>query len=395
MEKVGVYHQCGHNEKWNIESFLYDKVGNGMIISPVNMKKEKIVALEKDVKQNCFFDPQFYLPKSINEKLNAYEFFPNNISDGYVTVDYDEFAYKSAKLCIDFQMKNGFKYIIIPCVYFEDLTINYLDTQRELYINPFLEELNKINNKKPVLLSVIIKDIQLKDDDYKYDLLNFITSFSGIDGIYLIPQHKETYKRVRDIEYIYNLMVFIDILRNNSLFVHVGYVDIEGYLLTLAGVNSLSIGAYENVRGFAIDKFSGEKSSKRQGPTPRIYSSKLFQWIDFNYLTAMKRLYPGYENLFDDTPYKVIMFQPEFNWHFTKPEIYKHYFISYGNQIKSLPSEYNNRYNSIVSNIESAMRYFTDIQNKRIYLNDNSNGEHLSLWLTAINMFDNYKKGGV
>lgn len=394
MQDIGIFHQCGHNEKWNLDSYITDRIGDGVILSPVNMKKEKIVALNDNIKMSSFFDPQFYLPRSTHKNLNAYDFFPNTIANGYSTIDFETLSHLSAKKCIQFQLDNKFKFIIIPCIYFEDLTPNYFDIQRELYINPFLEELRMANNTTPVLLSVIVKDIQLKDEQFKNDLLNFVTSYIEIDGIYLIPEHKETYKRVRDMDYLFSLMVFIDILRSNSLYVHVGYVDIEGYLLTLADVNSISIGAYENVRGFSTKKFAEQISQQRQGPVPRIYSSKLFQWIDHRYLGALKQLYSGYDNLFFNTAYKVEMFKPEFQWHFTKPDIYKHYFISYSNQIKSLPKEYNDRYNIISTNLQTAKQEYTNIRNSGINFDDNTSGEHIDMWLTAINMYKKYKERG-
>lgn len=389
MEDVLIYHQCGFNESWNIQSYVDDGVGEGFILSPVNMKKDKMDKLDSKYKKVSFFDPQFYVPRSTKSNLNTYNFFPNNIANGYETMDYEEFATKSAKMCVDFQIENDFRYILIPWIYQKDILPNYYEVQKSLYIEPFLNELGQRDCKKKVLLSVIVKDSQVNDETLKNELLNFITSFTEIDGVYLIPEHKESYKRVRDNNYIYNLMMFIHVLRENSLYVHLAYTDIEGLLFTLADVNSLSIGSYENLRCFNSVKFEEQPKKVQQGPTPRIYCAKLLQWLDYNYLPALKRNYPTYLDLIDETSYRISMFSPSFHWHFTKPEIYKHYFLSYSQQIKSLPDNYDDRYGKLVMDIENAIQYYEEIQKKGIYFDDNSNGAHLPNWLTAINDFNN------
>ncbi|MEG6570600.1 hypothetical protein [Thermoanaerobacterium thermosaccharolyticum] len=396
MEKIEIYHQCGHNFKWNIESYEKDKVGSGLIISPVNMSKVNVDNLPAHIKANSFFDPQFYEPRSSNNKLNVYEFFPNKVANGYNSAEYEEFSNKSAELCVKYQVNQNYKYITIPTLYYEEIPNNYLKCLRELYIIPFIEQIKKIGSRKPVLLSVIVKDIQLNDKEYRDELLNFLTGFQEINGIYLIPYHRESSKRIKDIDYIYNLMVFIDILRQNGLIVHLGYTDIEGYLYSLADINSLSIGAYENVRRFGADRFRDKVLGKHPNPpTPRIYSSKLFQWIDYRYLGSLKSEYKNFEDLFDKNSYRVLMFKPEFNWHFTKPELYKHYFISYSNQICSLPSNLEDRYNLIIKNLEIAKKYYNEIDKCNILLDDDSNGSHINYWITAINRFYKYKRQAV
>jgi len=42
-----VYHQCGHNTVWNIDSLESEQVGDGLIISPVNIDAEKITENRK------------------------------------------------------------------------------------------------------------------------------------------------------------------------------------------------------------------------------------------------------------------------------------------------------------------------------------------------------------
>lgn len=391
MSKLEIYHQCGNNTKWNIESMIEDKIGNGLILSPSDMKKEDMEKLDINIKERSMFDSQFYLPRSNRDKLKTYKFFPGKcLENEYNTKDYEEVAYKNAEECIKFQLENQFKDIIIPTVYREEYTEDYFEELKNVYVLPFIEKIKELEVNKKIYLTVIVKDSYLKDEKIQKELLSFCTNFQNIDGIYLIPIHKETNKRIKDEEYLFKLMRFIDILRKNELLVHLGYTDIEGFLLSISGITSLSIGAYENTKCFGIDKFI-KTEGKKQGPIPRIFSANLLQSIEYRFLPSLEMLYDKYDMLFDDTKYKAEMFMPSFRWWFTKPQIYKHYFISYSNLLLQLPKDYQGKYDFVLEKIEQAMIYFKEISDK-VLLDEKNNGEHLVHWINAMKMFDKYKK---
>lgn len=391
MNNIEIYHQCGHNTIWNIDSFCKDKIGDGLIFSPSDFEKEKVEKLDLKIKESSFFDPQYYLPKSDKKKLQTYNFFPNTfMNNDYSTVNYEEKAYDDAYKCVEFQKNNSFNRIIIPCVYKENFTDKYLAIQKELYIIPFVSAIEKLNVNKPVFLTLILKDNYLFDKEIREEILSFATSFQAIDGIYIIPEHVETYKRVRDEKYLFELMKFIDKLRENELLVHLGYTDIEGFILSLSDITSISIGAYENTRCFSIEKFKSNVG-KRQGPNPRVFSAKLLQNVEYTYLAPLETLYDKYDELFEDNEYKIKLFEPTFQWHFTKPEIYKYYFCEYSKLLKKLPGEYDERYQFILEKIKESMIYYKEINDSGVLLDERSNGDHLIHWTNAINMYNKYK----
>lgn len=391
MKKLRIYHQCGHNTIWNIDSYINDNIGNGLIFSPSDYEKEKIQNLDISLKENSVFDPQFYLPQSNKKKFETYDFFPNTIMEcDYSTVDYEEKSYENAYKCVSFQIDNEFSNVIIPSVYKDNFTEDYLEIQKELYIIPFLYAIEKLNCTKNVFLTLILKDSYLFDEKIKKDILAFVTSFQSIDGIYIIPEHSETYKRIRDEKYLFELMKFIDKLRENELLVHLGYTDLEGFVLSLADITSISIGAYENTRCFNIEKFK-KSEGKKQGPNPRIFSSKLLQNVEYTYLASLESLYDKYDELFDNNLYKIKMFEPTFQWHFTKSEIYKYYFLEYSKLLQELPVDYEERYKYILEKIKQSMLYYKDINDSGVLLDEKSNGDHLTHWANAINMFNKYK----
>lgn len=391
MNNIEIYHQCGHNTVWNIDSFCKDKIGDGLIFSPSDFEKEKVEKLDLKIKESSFFDPQYYLPKSDKKKLQTYNFFPNAfMNNDYSTVNYEEKAYDDAYKCVEFQKNNSFNRIIIPCVYKENFTDKYLAIQKELYIIPFVSAIEKLNVNKPVFLTLILKDNYLFDKEIREEILSFATSFQAIDGIYIIPEHVETYKRVRDEKYLFELMKFIDKLRENELLVHLGYTDIEGFILSLSDITSISIGAYENTRCFSIEKFKSNVG-KRQGPNPRVFSAKLLQNVEYTYLAPLETLYDKYDELFEDNEYKIKLFEPTFQWHFTKPEIYKYYFCEYSKLLQKLPGEYDERYQFILEKIKESMIYYKEINDSGVLLDERSNGDHLIHWTNAINMYNKYK----
>ncbi len=392
MNNIKIFHQCGHNTKWNIESYLEDKVGNGLILSPSDYQKEKVIKLEDTIKENSMFDPQYYLPSSNKKNFETYDFFPNTFLESeYSTLNYEEIAYESAYKCVEFQKMNNFCNIVIPCIYKENYTEKILEIQKELMIIPFIRAIEKLEVKKPIYLSIVLKDSFLLDEQINKELLNFVTSFQSIDGVYIIPEHVETYKRIRNEKYLFELMKFIDKLVKNDLKVHVAYCDIEGFILSLANINSISIGAYENTRCFNIDKFRKSESRGQQGPNPRIFSRKLLQNVEYTYLASFEAMYDKYETLFEDNKYKVKLFQPTFQWHFTKPEIYKNYFCEYSKLLQDLPQNYEERYKYIIEKLREGMIYYKEINESGVLLDEKSDGGHLPHWMNAISMFNKYK----
>ncbi|WPC42835.1 hypothetical protein [Clostridium sp. JS66] len=394
MNKIEVYHQCGHNDVWNFDIFNKDNIGDGFIFAPKMAKYDKIEKLNLDIKSKSFFDPQFYYPRSTVKKFSKIDFFPNVITGGYSTTNYEELCYESANKCVEFQVSQDYKFIVVPTIVYDETPQNYIELLRSLYIEPFLQECTKQNIKgKKVLLSVVIKDTQLANEELKNELLNLITGYEEIQGVYLVPSSKSVSKRIKDMDYIFNLLTFIKDLKENDMYVHLAYIDIEGIIFSLSDIDSVSIGVFENVRKFNLEDFKEKTDgSHPNGPNRRIYSNKLFQWIDFDYIGAIEGL-DIFAELFEDNKYVSFNVPNEKNWHFKNPELYKHYMMSMYNQYKALPFDYEKRYNFILNNLKEAIKLNELIENEGVLFDSNSNGEHLYKWVTAINKYNKYLKG--
>lgn len=384
MNTVKILHQCGHNSVWNFDIYKEDNIGDGFILSPRNMTKNKVESLNKAIKSKSIFDPQFYFPKSSHKNLNSYDFFPNALCEDSYSADFEEKSFEAARGCIEFQVNNNFNKIIIPICDSEQISSYPFDAIENNFYIPHLNALDILgNNNKEVYITFIIKEAHLQKTTFS-DTLNFLTKFNYVDGIYLIPDIKRTLKRIEDIDFLFNLMILIKRLKENQLKVLLGYTDIEGFLLSVSGMDYLTIGSYENLRKHG-DRYS-DVPGPPNPPTPRVYSNILLQWIDYRYQDALVTEFTD-TDLFEKTKYRIEMFKPEFKWNFQNPVLYKHYFTSYSRQINSLPSDSTDRFRFVEETIKNAIRVYEKIENSGIMLEKNSTGNHLPYWLTALNRF--------
>ena len=380
-----VYHQTGFRDNWNRESYLKG-IGDGLIYSPVNIDADKLLGIDRSLKISSFLDPQLYLLAEAKGNLHTYPYFPGNLKPDFSTPDLDNSNLQIAKLCIDYQLDNEFEYLVIPTRYNEDNPTSYFLQSTEFFVLPFCEYVRDNKIEKKILLSVIVKSIMLSDKEKRDEVLNWITSHQQVDGVYLIFENNFIYKQIRDFDFLLNALQFIRILKENKMEVHIGYTNTEAILYSIAMPDSITIGSYENLRSFGIKRFQEIESSPMRSPNARLYSSKLFQWIDYQYIEAMKSLLHSYESFFDDSELKPLMFKSEFKWHFAKPEPYKHYFYVFYNQIKALPKEQGLRIEKLEKDIKTAINLFENIE-KFVLLDDNSNGSHLPTWINVINAY--------
>lgn len=377
-----IYQQAGHNTSWNIESIENDQAGDGIIFSPVHYPKKTIVDLNAKLKQNSLFDPQFYVPDSQKTKLHTYEFFPEKITEGFSTVSFEAIAHKSAELCLQFQVENDFESIIIPARYYPDLVTDYIEKQKAFTVEPFLNEAKRLSIKKDIFVTLPVTKKMTQDKGYRDQLLNWITSYPEITGVYYLNEISEPTKQIRLFDSLSSHVDFILDLQTSGLKVIAGYCNTESVLLSVFSPYAVTIGAYENTRNFSIDKFLQDDSDKR-GPAPRVYIPKLLNWVRFDTVKEIKDDFPKlWDKIYSPTQHMESIFQMGTRPYFNKPELYKHQFSLIANQLKQLSSQSaDERLKSVQSMVNQAAELYKEIKTAGImFFDDNCDGEHLPVW---------------
>lgn len=383
-----VYHQCGHNFVWNVQSIEDDGAGEGLIISPVNVEADRIRArIPEELLRSSWMDPQFFLPHDPKNKLGTYPFFPGNVVDEFSTDEFQSHASQVARECLRFQDELGLRYLVIPTRYFTDLPEGYLEQAQSLFVEPFLEARADLALDRPLLLTVIAKPLHLEEGGARDELLSWLTSFPGLDGVYLIFDNNFYTKQIKDPGYLAGMLRFVRILRLNDLEVHIGYSGLEGLLLSVADATSVSVGSYENLRSFGTLRLETREPGAQRGPRPRVYSARLLQWLEDTFLPPIRELVEGWESLVDDSPYKAYLLDPGNTLNFQRAEIYKHYFYLFHAQVAALP-DLEERPDYLRAMITDALALFDDITSCGVFLDGDSDHSHLPAWMNALAMFE-------
>lgn len=386
--RLETYHQLGFRYKWNLQSLEDDSTGEGVIIAPRFMNPDTVERLDDSIKQSAIFDPQFFLPRVPLGQLAAYDFFPQLVSGGFATSEYTPaIALESAKRCVEFQTRNNFRYVTVPTRHIPGMPSSFIENQQSLFIDPFMKAIEEKAINKEVLIQLILNENMIKDPEYSADILNWLTSLSNVRGVYLITEVAPRTKQHRDIDFLFSLLNFVDALAENELDVVLGYLNTESLLLSLASPRIVTIGIYENTRMFNVGNFAEKENTKMQGPNARLYCSRLLQWVDHRYIGAIQRALPEGSDFFDQNKYQALMFEPTFQWHFTKPQLYKHHFLVLGGQLRAIADlEDGERYKAVVEIFEDALESYSLLESEIVFDADSS-GVHLPAWLTAAHQF--------
>lgn len=377
-----IYHQAGHNTNWNLDSLNDDGAGHGVIFSPVHYSATQLSAASQDIKGKSLFDPQFYVPDSQKNKINSYHFFPEKMMDGFSTKAFETVAYESAELCLEFQLKNNFESLIIPIRYFPEMISDYIDQQRVFSVDPFLGAYEKIGDGKNLFLTLPLTSAMMLDEEYRTNILNWITAYPEIYGVYLLVHFNENTKQLVEYNKLSAYITFIHELQESDLNVICGYCNTEGVLLSVLDVYGISIGAYENTRRFSIDKFLEDDQIKR-GPAPRIFLPKLLNWIRWDTAEEIREDFPGlWGKIYSVTDYAERVFDSGQRPHFTQPDLYKHHFELISNLYDDLEGlTIDARKSTLQEKIRIAVNLYQEIDDNGVmFFDSNCTGEHLPVW---------------
>ena len=384
-----IYHQCGHFTSWNKGALEEQGLGDGLIFSPVHEKKERFsTTFSEELKQTSFFDPQFYLPNSTKAKLESYEFFPETVSGGFSTSDFSIHALEAARGCLRFQLENDFDRIIIPARFHEQLDSNYCAAQEAYSVAPFLTAFDESAADKELYLTLPVTQHMILDLAFRSSVLNWVTSFPQIDGIYFILSAERQRKQITSTPLLKATFAFIHEMQSADLKIVVGYSNSENILYSILGDIDLTFGAYENTRIFSLDKFL-ESDAQRRGPRARIYLPGLLNWIQLEQAKDIRERLPDlWDQIHVPTEDSESALNSVADWAFNKKELYRHHFFAVQAQIAELrPLTPPDRYGRIRENLLAARNHYERIAGAYIDLDIHGQGEHVQAWLDGINSF--------
>lgn len=387
---IKLFHQCGHNTNWNIDSLVDDKCGDGLIFSPVHRKHDDVEGMKKQDKANSIFDPQFYLPNSQKTKLQTYPFFPESISpNSFATGDFTLVALEAARKCIDFQLSNHFSRVVIPARFYDQMYPDYIERQNGYTVTPFLKALSSKNLRKPVYLTLPLTSHMVISKIFRTQLLNWVTSFPEISGVYVLATpYDEGSKQIQSEEFLFQYMDFLQQLRNASLEVLVGYCNVESILFLMVEGCDITFGSFENTRMFSIDKFITTEEERR-GPKARIFSRGLLNWVQIAHAKEIRdRDKQLWSKIYDHTDYGDRALKAAVEPTFNQPQLYKHHFILFSqfvSELRDLPI--GDRYKRIRELLKEAEELYEEINDLPMDLERHSRGSHIQPWLTVLNRF--------
>ena len=279
-----VLHLAGHNYKWNLESYIDHGIGDGIIFTaysiPYQSYGKKLSGYKADLyKESSTIDLQFYgNKKSIGGKLSSYPFHPIHASSSSKTVIDGADQVEAA---IKYQQNASIKNVIVPNFFYKD-TLNTNKMLKRIHDRAMAL---KKKNEKFFMTLCFDKDLLLDELKIEYILQRATEMDIKFNGYYLVFENSVGYKQKISIDFKYynNIYKILSTLKLQDFEVIVSYANFNALVfLSLCNIDYITIGTYENLRNFSIERFTEELSG---GPSRGwFYSEKLLNFIKAEYI---------------------------------------------------------------------------------------------------------------
>lgn len=380
---LGLLHQVGHNAVWNIDSFQNERCGDGLILSPLHQAQPTVEKLELATRAASLFDPQFYLPNSRKRKLLSYPFFPEQVEGGFQTGNFAEHAAQVASACVDFQVQQGFRKVVVPTRFLDEMYPEYFEMQGEFSVNSFIEAAGN----RPLCLSLAVKASMIRHASWRKMLLDWITSFHQVDELYLMYEHVRDTKQIQDPEFLREALRFFREVMATGLKLTIGYTNTEGLLYSTIGDPNITMGTFENTRIFSVDKFV-ESDGERRGPKARIYLAGLMNWVQFEDAKRIRDLAPDvWRQAYFQTDWAEQALSQPVEPTFNQPALYRHYFLNMQTHVNELRDmTLNERRRRLQERVADALRLYRALE-PRVQLERHGQARHLAAWQEALQTF--------
>ncbi|MEP2445817.1 MAG: hypothetical protein ABJI69_01210 [Balneola sp.] len=379
-------HVLGHNSNWNVESFNKQNIGDYFLITAythgVNFDENKHIS---QVIERSMIDLQFYGKRESGKisggKLNEFKFHPANVTSDDITNVYFE---NSIKQAIAFQKRKGLKNIIIPHFY-ENEDVDQIISLIHL-VNKFIPDVRETGEtyymSLPLANHMIINKYKIEEL-----LLSCTDMDIAFDGYFVSCEMKPEFRKKIDTDYkiFINLSKVFKNLKTNGFKTIYAYANWDAILyLAQTDIDYITIGTYENLRRFDINRFIEDQSGG--GSKGYYFSEKLLNMIRADDIVRIRNtgnldLIKNEKNIFSD-----IVLQEGYKWNIHRPDINKNYLLSIDNLLKKISVIGNiaERKEYVLDLIDNAIERYRELDDNRVYLDDMSSNYHLSDWKTYL-----------
>lgn len=376
-----VTHVLGHNSNWNVDSYVNHSIGDFFLITAfthgVDFGSNTHI---KKVRDLSMIDLQFYGKNTdiSKGKLNEFTFHTCNVDEEEVTNIY---FLNCAKKAIEFQIEKGFRNIIIPLYYENEEIREIIGTIKEL--NKYVSKLDKRSSNKFFMTLPFANHIIIDKNKIEEILFECTEMDICFDGYFItcenMPEQRK--KLTTDIKILKNLSRVLKTLKQQGFETIYAYANWDAIVyLAQTDIDYITIGTYENLRNFAIKRFTEDISGG--GSKGYYFSEKLLNMVKADDITTVKNLdglkyLENQKNIFSD-----IILKDNYLWNIHKPDVNKNYLLSISKLLKRISEidDLKERKKYVLNLIEQAIENYDSLEKRDIYLNNESGNYHLNLW---------------
>lgn len=247
-----LYAQHGWGKGDKIEEGLVQGLLSGVILSPRELAPPAMLAFVNALRAahadaTLLFDPQVYAVAATPPKLGRlgdYPYFPPSRSHDQIASD-----------VLQCQLGLGLDRLISPALLQTGLHSSGIDAILAS-ASSSIRAHDSMSDPPPLLVSVILDETPLQDQNAVDDLLNELTALD-VHGFYVVVRRNDSaYPAKFEVDALTNLMYLVYVLADRNGFeVVCGYSDMVGLLFHAVGATATATGWYSNLRQFSLRRF--------------------------------------------------------------------------------------------------------------------------------------------
>lgn len=252
-----LYFQMGHGMISMCKDLISDWGGGTIILSPVNIKQEKLVMHSTNfVRKNAkvLFDPQLFFTRGANSNLKEYTYWPSEST----TLTNTSTMLQICKEILKINKDIGSEEIILPSKQLNEDDFHNIYNQSVESVQFF-----RSKTKKPIFATLALNSDVIRNPDLIENIVNLYNKLD-VDGYYVIPEPPNGEYIVKDPKWSISVLKLLVSLKFTKRKVIVGYSNHQGLVYSLANVDAIASGNFMNTRAFSPDKFKLKEKEMKQ-----------------------------------------------------------------------------------------------------------------------------------